>query len=83
MGVARQAPAPATGRLMPELKAQGEDESDDPFNKSLTVVKQLKVGRFIVAINGDGPVLPRSCGGRAHVSPPGQQVSSAHKTQWR
>jgi hypothetical protein len=48
MGVARQAPAPATGRLMPELKAQGEDERDDPFNKGIAVVKQLKVGRFIV-----------------------------------
>jgi hypothetical protein len=35
-----------------------------------------------VEINGDGTVLPRSCGGFAHVSPPGQQVASAHETPW-
>jgi hypothetical protein len=36
-----------------------------------------------VEINGDGTVVPRSCGRCAHVSPPGQQVSSTHETQWR
>jgi hypothetical protein len=82
MGVARQAPAPATGRLVPQLKAQGEDERDHPFDKGVAVVKQPKIGRFIVEINSDGTVLPRSYGGYAHVSPPGQQVSSVHETQW-
>jgi hypothetical protein len=83
MGVAGQAPAAVTGCLMPELKAQSYDESDHPFDKGLAVVKQLKIGRFIVEINGDGTVVPRSCGSGAHVSPPGQQVSSTHETQWR
>jgi len=39
MGVARQAPAPATGRLVPQLKAQGKDESDHQFDKGLAVAK--------------------------------------------
>ena len=32
--------------------------------------------------HGDGPVVPQSFGCLAHVSPPGQQVSSAAETQW-
>jgi hypothetical protein len=35
MRVARQAAAPVTGRLMPQLKAQGEDESDHQFDKGV------------------------------------------------
>ena len=40
MGVACQAPASATGRLVCELKAEGEDESEHEFNKGLAVAKQ-------------------------------------------
>jgi hypothetical protein len=83
MGVAGQAPAAVTGCLMPELKAQGEDEREHPFDKGLTVVKQLNRGRFIVEIHSDGTVVPRSCGSCAHVSLPGQQVSSPHETPCR
>jgi hypothetical protein len=83
MGVTGQAPTAVTGCLMPELKAQSEDEREHPFNKGLAVVKQLNIGRFIVEINGDGTVVPRSCGSCAHVSPPGLRVSSTHETQWR
>ena len=47
MGVAGQAPAAATGRLVLELKAQGQEEGEDTFDKRLAIAKQLKVGRFV------------------------------------
>jgi hypothetical protein len=74
MGVARQAPAPATGRLVPQLKAQSEDERDHPFDKGLAVVKQLQVGRFVPKIDGDSPVFSRRLSHYAHASPPCHQV---------
>ena len=57
MGVARQAPASATGRLMCELKAEGQDEGQHTFEKRLAIIKELKVGRFILKIDGDGTVF--------------------------
>jgi len=74
MGVARQAPTATTGGLVYELKAEGEEKGEDEFDKRLAVVKELKVGRFIVEIDGDGAVVPRPCGRCAHVSPLCQQV---------
>ena len=56
MRVARQAPAAATGRLMFELKAKGQEKGEHELDKRLAVAKQLKVGRFILEIDGDGPV---------------------------
>jgi hypothetical protein len=82
MGVARQASAPATGRLVPQLKAQGEDERDHQFDKGFAVVKQLKVGRFIVEIDGDGTVVSGRFDGSAQVSPLWHQVSQADETHW-
>jgi hypothetical protein len=67
---------------MPQLNAQGSDESDHPFDNGLAVVKPLEVGRFIVEIDGDGTVLPRPFGCFVDVSPPGQRVSSADETRW-
>ena len=72
--VARQAPASLTGRLVGELKAEGQEKGEDEFDKRLAVVKELKVGRFIVEIDGDGAVVPRPCGRCAHVSPLCHQV---------
>jgi hypothetical protein len=40
MGVARQAPATATRRLVFELKAQRQDEGEDTFDKRLAVTKE-------------------------------------------
>jgi hypothetical protein len=57
MRVTRQAPAAATGRLVLELKAEGEKERQHTFEKRLAVAKQLKVGRFVLKINGEGPVF--------------------------
>jgi hypothetical protein len=41
MGVARQAPATATGGLVGELKAKGQDKGHDTFEERLAIVKQL------------------------------------------
>jgi hypothetical protein len=68
MGVARQAPAAATRRLVVELKAQGEEESEDKLDKRLAIVNQLKVSGFIVEIDGNRAVFPWCFGGLSHVS---------------
>jgi hypothetical protein len=47
MRVARPAPPAATGRLVYELKAQGQDKGEDELDKRLAIVKQAKVGGFI------------------------------------
>ena len=62
MGVARQAPATATGRFMCELKAKAQEKGEDEFNKGPAIAEQVSVGRFIVEIDGDGTVLPCLCG---------------------
>ena len=62
MRVACETPAPATGRLVCELKAEGHDEGEDTFEERLAIVKQVSVGRFIVAIDSDSAVVPRLCG---------------------
>ncbi len=82
MGVARQAPAPATGRLVPQLKAQGEDDSDHQFDKGLAVAQQLKVGRFVLKIDGDSPVFAGLVGCAVHGSPSGQMVGAADDPRW-
>jgi hypothetical protein len=68
MGVARQAPAPATGGLVFELKAKGHHEGEDTFEERLAIVKQLHVGRFVLKIDGDGPVYASlaGCGSHGH-----------------
>jgi len=82
MGVTREAPAAATGGLVYELKAKGQEKGEDAFNKRPAIAKQLKVGRFILEINGNRAVCARRFGCCAHVSPPGHQVSQADDTQW-
>jgi hypothetical protein len=62
MRVAGETPAPATGRRVGELQAQGQDKGEDELDKRLAIIKQAKVGRFILEINGDGAVVPRRCG---------------------
>jgi hypothetical protein len=82
MGVARQAPTAATGRLVLELKAEGQKKSKDTFDKRLAVAKELKIGRLVLKINGDSPVVAGRFGCCAHVLPPGRQVSSVQETPW-
>src|SRR5678815_3574307 len=43
MGVARQAPAAVTGRLVLELKAKRQHEGEDTLEKGFAITKELKV----------------------------------------
>jgi len=67
--------AAATGRLVFELKAKGQEKGEDTIEKRLAVAKQLVVRRFVVKIDGDGPVVSRRLGRCAHMSPLCHQVS--------
>jgi hypothetical protein len=69
MGVPRQAPAATTGGRVFELKAKGEEKSEATLDKRLAIVKQTKIGHFVVKINGDGPVFTGLAGGGSHGSP--------------
>jgi hypothetical protein len=75
MRVTCQTPAPATGRLVFQLKAQGQHDGKDTLEKRLAVSQQAAVGGFVSNINGDGTVFSRRFGRCAHVSPLGHQVS--------
>ena len=59
MRVMGQTPTPATGRLVFELKAEGEDEGEDTLEKRLPVSQQAAVGGFVSKINGDSAVFSR------------------------
>jgi len=74
MRMPRQAPAPATGGFVFELKAKGHDKGEDAFEERLPIAKQLEVGRFTPEINGDGAVFSRWFRCCAHVLPPCHQV---------
>jgi hypothetical protein len=47
MRMACQAPSPATGRLVLELKAEGEKERQHTFEKRLAISHQAAVGGFV------------------------------------
>jgi hypothetical protein len=74
MGVARQASAALTSRLVCELKAERHDEGKDTFEERLPIAKQLEVRRFAPEIDGDGAVFSRRLSRCAHVSPLCHQV---------
>jgi hypothetical protein len=82
MRVTGETPAPATGRRVGELKAQGQDKSEDELDKRLAIVKQAKVRGVIVEIDRDGAVVPRPHSGLGHGSPPGHQVTSVDEIRW-
>jgi ParB-like chromosome segregation protein Spo0J len=71
MRVACQASAAATGRLVFQLKTQRQDERQHQFHQGLAVAKQLKVGRFVLKIDGDRAVFAGLVGRVAHGSPLG------------
>jgi hypothetical protein len=82
MGMAGEAPATAADGLMFQLKTQGQHKGHNTFQKPLTVAKQLKVGRFVSKIDGDGAVFARRFGRCAHVSPLCHQVSQVDEIRW-
>jgi hypothetical protein len=57
--MACQAPSPAAGRFVFELKAQGQHEGQDTFEKRFAIAQQLEVGRFAPEIDGDSAVFAR------------------------
>jgi hypothetical protein len=65
------------------LKAKGEEKGEDQLDKRLAVVKERKVGRFIVEIDGDGAVVTSLAGPVSHGSSSGQMVSAADGPKWR
>jgi hypothetical protein len=82
MRMPRPASAAVTSRLVFQLEAEGEEESDDTLEKRFPVCNQAKVRRFVSKINGDSAVCPRRFGRCAHVSLPGYQVPEGDETQW-
>ena len=70
MGVARQAPAAATRGLVFELEADRQDKGEDELDKRFGVVQELRVGRLIVEIDGNGAVFAYRFGSLSHVSSP-------------
>jgi hypothetical protein len=77
MRVARQAPSTPTGRLVCELKTDGQNEGKYTFDKGLAISKQLKVGRFILKIDRDGPIFAGLADFVSHGSPLSQMVVAA------
>jgi hypothetical protein len=69
MGVAGEAPATTTGGLMFELKTKGQEKGEHAFDKRLAVAKQLNIGRFVLEIDGDGPVFASLAGCSSHGHP--------------
>jgi hypothetical protein len=55
-----------------QLKAKGQEKGEHAFDKRLAVAKQLIVGRFVVKIDGDGPVVAGLAGGVSYGSPQGR-----------
>src|ERR671924_1142228 len=82
MGVACETPAAATGRLMGELKAEGQEESAHKFHKGLAIAKQLSVSRVVSKIDSDGAVCAGLLGCCAHESPSGQVVVPTDDPRW-
>src|SRR5712691_465910 len=83
MRVACQAPTSLTSRLVFELKAKGEEKGEDAFDKRFAIAKQLIIGRFVLQVDGNGPVFAGLAGGVAHGSSSGQMVGVADDPKWR
>ena len=64
------------------MKAQGEQKGEDTFEERLPIAKQLEVRRFILKIDGDGPVFTGLTGGVAHGASSGQMVGVADDPKW-
>ena len=67
---------------MGELKAHGEEEGHDAFDKRLAIAKQLRISGFVVKIHGDGAVFAGLASGVAHGSPSGQMVVAIDDLRW-
>src|SRR5262245_2233171 len=68
MGVAGETTPTVTQSLVGDWTAQGEKKGQHTFDKGLAIAQELKVGRFVVSINGDGAVVPCPFARLSHVS---------------
>ena len=82
MGVARQAPTATTGRLVCQLKAQGQDKGEHAFDKRFAIAQELTIGGFVVKIDGDGPIGAGLVSGVSHGSLSGQMVGATDDPRW-
>jgi len=78
--VARQTPAAGTRGFVAELEAKSKEKSQHELNERFAIAAQLKVGGFILEIDGDGAVLTGRFGGLSHVSPSVEMVVGADET---
>ena len=82
MRMAREASTAATSRCVFELKAKGQEQGEDAFEKRFAIAKQLIVGRFVLKVDSNGPVFAGLAGGVAHGSSSGQIVGVADDPTW-
>src|SRR5215471_15422236 len=82
MGVTCQTPTATTGRLVGQLQAKGQEKGEDAFDKRFAIPKQLKVGSFVLKIDGDGPVVAGLASSISHGSPSGQMVGVTDDPRW-
>jgi hypothetical protein len=82
MGVSGQTPTTGAGRLVCELKAQGEEKGKDEFDKCLAIVHQLQVGGWLLEIDRDGTVLAGRFSALSHVSSSVEMAVGADETSW-
>jgi hypothetical protein len=82
MRVARQAPPATTGRLVSQLQAKGQEEGEHAFDKRFAIAQELKIGGFVVKIDGDGPIYAGLVSGIAHGSPSSQMVVATDDPKW-
>jgi len=65
-----------------QLQAQGQHEGEYAFDKRFAIAKQPIVGRFVLKVDGNGPVFAGLTGGVAHGSSSGQIVDVADDPRW-
>jgi hypothetical protein len=82
MGVSGQTPTTGAGRLVGELKAQGEEKGQDEFDKCLAIVHQLHVGGWLLEIDRDGTVVAGRFSALSHVSSSVEMAVGADETSW-
>ena len=83
MGVASQTPATGAGRLVCELKAQGEEKGEHELDKCLAIVNQLQVGGWLLEINRDGTVLADRFSALSHGSSSVEMAVGVDETSCR
>jgi hypothetical protein len=66
MRMAREASTATTSRFVFPLKAQGEEQGEDAFEKRLAIAQELIMGRCVLKVDRNGPVVTALAAGVAH-----------------